>query len=115
MSTNPEGASGELSRESNGSFVGLRPEYQNHVWSYDFVHHRTDDGRGLRTPDAECSIILCDPRIDRFTKIAPTRFQKTYFEGMAISVDATKSERSLQLRKDALAHYGETCSTETEA
>ena len=72
-------------------------------------------GRGLRTPDAECSIILCDPRIDRFTKIAPTKFQKTYFEGMAISVDATKSERSLQLRKDALAHYGETCSTETEA
>ena len=66
-------------------------------------------GRGLRTPDAECSIILCDPRIDRFTKIAPARFQKTYFEGMAISVDATKSERSPKLRKDALSHYGETC------
>ena len=49
MSTNPEGASGELSRESNGSFVGLRPEFQNHVWSYDFVHHRTDDGRAFRT------------------------------------------------------------------
>ena len=27
----------------------LRPEYRNHVWSYDFVHHRTDDGRVFRT------------------------------------------------------------------
>jgi transposase InsO family protein len=27
----------------------LRPEYRDHVWSYDFVHHRTDDGRVFRT------------------------------------------------------------------
>jgi transposase InsO family protein len=27
----------------------LRSEYPNHVWSYDFVHHRTDDGRAFRT------------------------------------------------------------------
>ena len=33
----------------DGSCVRLRPEYQNHVWSYDFVHHRTDDGRAFRT------------------------------------------------------------------
>ncbi len=30
------------------SCVRLRPEYRNHVWSYDFVHHRTDDGRAFR-------------------------------------------------------------------
>ena len=66
-------------------------------------------GRGLRKPDAECTIIICDPRIDQFNKIAPARFQKTYFEGMAVSVATTKSERSPQLRKDALAYYGETC------
>jgi transposase InsO family protein len=29
---------------NDGSCVRLRPEYRNHVWSYDFVHHRTDDG-----------------------------------------------------------------------
>ena len=23
--------------------------YRDHVWSYDFVHHRADDGRALRT------------------------------------------------------------------
>ena len=34
---------------NGGSCVRLRPEYRNHVWSYDFVHHRTDDGRAFRT------------------------------------------------------------------
>jgi hypothetical protein len=27
------------------------PERKNHVWSYDLVHHRTDDGRAFRTLD----------------------------------------------------------------
>jgi putative transposase len=34
---------------NDGSCVRLRPEYRNHVWSYDFVHCRTDDGRAFRT------------------------------------------------------------------
>jgi len=34
---------------NDGSCVRLRPEYQDHVWSYDFVHHRTDNGRAFRT------------------------------------------------------------------
>ena len=34
---------------NDGSCIRLRPEYRNHVWSYDFVHHRTDDGRVSRT------------------------------------------------------------------
>jgi putative transposase len=33
---------------NDGSCVRLRPEYPNHVWSYDFVHHATHDGRTLR-------------------------------------------------------------------
>lgn len=33
----------------DGSCVRLRPEYRNDVWSYDVVHHRTDDGKALRT------------------------------------------------------------------
>jgi len=32
----------------DGSCVRKRPEYKNHVWSYDFVHERTHDGRSLR-------------------------------------------------------------------
>ena len=34
---------------NDGSCIRLRAEYVNHVWSYDFVHHRTDDGRAFRT------------------------------------------------------------------
>ena len=34
---------------NDGSYVRLRPGYRNHVWSYDFVHCRTDDGKAFRT------------------------------------------------------------------
>ncbi len=34
---------------NDGSCIRLRPEYRDHVWSYDFVHHRTDDGKAFWT------------------------------------------------------------------
>ena len=34
---------------NDNSCVRLRPEYPNYVWSYDFVHDRTHDGRAFRT------------------------------------------------------------------
>ena len=33
---------------NDGSCIRLRPEYPNHVWSYDFVQDRTHDGRAFR-------------------------------------------------------------------
>jgi putative transposase len=33
---------------NDGSCIRLRPEYPNHVWSYDFVEDRTYDGRKFR-------------------------------------------------------------------
>jgi transposase InsO family protein len=33
---------------NDGSCIRLRPEYRNHVWSFDFVEARTNDGRRLR-------------------------------------------------------------------
>lgn len=33
---------------NDGSCVRLRPAYKDHVWSYDFVHCRTHDGRAFR-------------------------------------------------------------------
>ena len=33
---------------NDGSCIRLRPERIDHVWSYDFVHHRTEDGRAYR-------------------------------------------------------------------
>jgi putative transposase len=34
---------------NDGSCIHLRPTYREHLWSYDFVHYRTDDGRVFRT------------------------------------------------------------------
>lgn len=34
---------------NDGSCVRLRPQYRNHVWSFDFVHCRIDDGKVFRT------------------------------------------------------------------
>jgi transposase InsO family protein len=33
---------------NDGSCIRLRPEYPNHVWSFDFVEVQTHDGRRLR-------------------------------------------------------------------
>ena len=33
---------------NDGSCVRLRPAFKDHVWSYDFVHMRTHDGRAVR-------------------------------------------------------------------
>jgi transposase InsO family protein len=33
---------------NDGSCVRRRPEYRNHVWSYDFLHARTSEGRAFR-------------------------------------------------------------------
>jgi len=33
---------------NDGSCIRLRPEYRNHVWSYDFVADRTSNGKALR-------------------------------------------------------------------
>ena len=33
---------------NDGSCVRLKPESENHVWAYDFVHIRTWDGRAVR-------------------------------------------------------------------
>ena len=33
---------------NDGSCVRLRPEHEDHVWSYDFVFDRTEDGRQLK-------------------------------------------------------------------
>lgn len=41
---------------ADGSCIRLRPEYPNHVWSYDFVEDRTHNGRKFRMPgDKRCT------------------------------------------------------------
>ena len=55
---------------TDGSCVRLRPEHRNHVWSYDFVHCRTDDGKAFRTLNIideysrECLAIRVDRKLN---------------------------------------------------
>ena len=54
---------------NDGSCVRLRPQYKNHVWSYDFVTTRTTDGRAFRILNImdeytrECLCILVNRHI----------------------------------------------------
>ena len=71
---------------NDGSCVRLRPEYPNHVWSYDFVHHATHDGRTLRL------LTL----LDEFTK-----------ESLAIAVRRRFSGNGvIEVLSDAMIVYG---------
>ena len=54
---------------NGGSCVRLRPEYPNHVWSYDFVEDRTHNGRKFRMLNVideftrECIAIRIDRKL----------------------------------------------------
>ncbi len=54
---------------NNGSCIRLRPQFKDHVWSYDFVIARTAEGRAFRILNIideytrECLAILVKRRI----------------------------------------------------
>ena len=54
---------------NDGSCIRLRPEYKNHVWSYDFVADRTSNGRPIKMLTVmdeysrECLAIKVDRKI----------------------------------------------------
>jgi Rad3-related DNA helicase len=77
---------------------------------------RTHQGlhRGLRTPDAVCTLLLLDPRSARpaLREAIPQRFQPDWAmfeEGGAVLQIHLKRERHAQLRKAALKHHGMRC------
>ena len=55
---------------NDGSCIRLRPEHQNHVWSYDFVEGRTHNGRKFRMLNIideftrECLAIRIDRKLN---------------------------------------------------
>ena len=54
---------------ADGSCVRLRPQHREHVWSYDFVHERTVDGRAIKLLviidefTRECLAIVAERRL----------------------------------------------------
>ena len=59
----------------DGSCIRLRPEYRNHIWSYDFVDCCTDDGKAFRTLNIldefsrECFAIKVDRKLNSMNVI----------------------------------------------
>ena len=55
---------------NDGSCIRLRPEYRDHVWSYDFAHHGTDDGKVFRMLNIldeysrECLVIKVERKLN---------------------------------------------------
>lgn len=72
-------------------------------------------GRGLRTPDAVCTVVVLDARADKLGSFVPERFaanwlgRKVFEEGARQALLLSKAERDPGLRKAALKHYGSKC------
>lgn len=76
-------------------------------------------GRGLRSPDAICSVIILDERASNLKGFAPERFVaawqnrrtivESFVEGERLEVVLSKSERDPAVRRHALKHYGCKC------
>lgn len=72
-------------------------------------------GRGLRTPDAVCTVVVLDERAGNLGNFVPERFaakwseRKTLDEGARVQLELSTRERDPALRKAALKHYGPKC------
>ena len=66
-------------------------------------------GRGIRTPDASCTIYILDERYTKLGKFLPDRFKESWNEGGQGGLVLSKAERSPAIRKAALEHYGCKC------
>ena len=72
-------------------------------------------GRGLRTPDAVCTVLVYDARAATLGSFVPQRFAKpwaertVFEEGKRQELVLSKAERDPGLRKAALKRYGAKC------
>lgn len=75
-------------------------------------------GRGLRSPEAECTVIFMDERAGKVGQFVPSRFlaawqgRREFHEGERSEVVLSKAERDPALRNAALKHYGCRCQWE---
>ena len=66
-------------------------------------------GRGIRTPDARCSIYILDERYKKLGQFLPERFKESWDEGAGHDFVLSKNERDPAVRKSALKYYGCKC------
>ncbi len=66
-------------------------------------------GRGLRHPDAKCTIYVLDKRYKKLGRFLPNRFSESWQEGQQKTVTLSRKERDPLIRRSVLAHYGLVC------
>lgn len=72
-------------------------------------------GRGLRSPEADCLVIVLDQRAAKVGQFVPSRFlgawtsRREFSEGERSEVVLSKAERDPRLKEAALKHYGCKC------
>ncbi len=67
-------------------------------------------GRGLRSPDAVCAMVILDARAARLPRWVPERFAApSFIEGGRSEVTYSWAERDPAVRHAALKHYGFKC------
>ena len=66
-------------------------------------------GRGLRTPDARCTLYILDERYRSLGQFLPERFERSWAEGARHDAHLSKAERNTAIKKAALRHYGLKC------
>ena len=66
-------------------------------------------GRGLRSPDASCTIYILDERYKKLGQFLPERFKDNWVEGGREDHVLSKAERDPAIRRAALKHYGSKC------
>lgn len=71
-------------------------------------------GRGLRSPDALCSVYIVDVRAEKLGGFVPERFtapwkERSYPEGARKEVVLSRAERDPAIRQAALKHHGRQC------
>jgi putative transposase len=89
---------------NDGSCIRLRPEYKDHVWSYDFMVERTTDGRAFRILSIidefmrECLAILLARRITT-QNVIDLLFHLFIFRGIP---EHLRSDNGLEFRAKAI-------------
>jgi Rad3-related DNA helicase len=66
-------------------------------------------GRGLRSPDAICTVYILDDRYKKLGNFLPDRFGQSWVEGGRKELTLSQAERTPAIRRAALKHYGSKC------
>jgi putative transposase len=97
---------------NDGSCIRLRPEYRDHVWSYDFVTARTADGRAFRILaildeyTRECLTMLVARQI-RSEDVIDQLFHLFVFRGIPAHIRSDNGpEFTAKAIRDWLTHLG---------